>query len=435
MLCADHEYNGQVCRKCVGFVLFWGENGWAKYPLYHTPCQIHQPRAVLFDVEASDSLRQQPTGLILILGRYGHHVPSYDYNGDGDRISQTVTEGSVTTTTTYVLDITVPLTEVLAETATVSDGVNPPVTQPTVYYWHGLDLIAETDGTSIEYLLTDGLGLVRQVVGSTGSILMAQTFDPYGNRYSYNGPSELLTSAGFTGEDQDENGLLFLRARYYNAAQGRFFQMDPSRMERNGYQYGLSNPIMLVDPSGLDPVIYCGNLPEPLRRKCEWSSDVSYVKAHPYNMGSCYGDPFCLQYGQTIVDRALLLRLWGGRVNSYISPGDNDNPPAWTGPLQNGETRSYVCADIIRDVYETANINIQEMMKRAGLQSTRQNDASRSAEAYNDYLRNIGEFRSGSSFPYYPGEIAILWDAQLYSDYVEGKGNTTLWRPVHEPKR
>src|SRR5574341_956234 len=56
---------------------------------------------------------------------------------------------------------------------------------------------------------------------------------------------------GFTNEYTDATGLLYLRARYYDPKMGRFFQMDPSRQERNPFQYSLSNPVNYADPSGL----------------------------------------------------------------------------------------------------------------------------------------------------------------------------------------
>jgi hypothetical protein len=45
--------------------------------------------------------------------------------------------------------------------------------------------------------------------------------------------------------------LIFLRSRYYSAAQGRFLNSDPSRGERNPFSYSRANPINYSDPSGL----------------------------------------------------------------------------------------------------------------------------------------------------------------------------------------
>src|SRR5690606_5123777 len=88
---------------------------------------------------------------------------------------------------------------------------------------------------------------------SIGKVMwLTQTFDPYGSLYARAGES--VTSFGFTGEYGDTNGLLYLRARYYAPSQGRFFQLDPSRQEVNLYQYGYSNPILHVDPTGNDPI-------------------------------------------------------------------------------------------------------------------------------------------------------------------------------------
>jgi RHS repeat-associated protein len=109
--------------------------------------------------------------------------------------------------------------------------------------------VAQSDGTSTDYLAYDGLGSVRQVLDDAGTPLLTQTFDPYGNLLARGGTGE--SSFGFTGEQADANGLVYLRARYYAPGMGRFFQMDPSRQEQNSYRYGASNPIIFVDPSGL----------------------------------------------------------------------------------------------------------------------------------------------------------------------------------------
>jgi RHS repeat-associated protein/CSLREA domain-containing protein len=173
----------------------------------------------------------------------GASTTTYAYNGDGDRVSQTV-DG---VTTTYVNDIATPLTMLLAETT----GTD------TIYYLHGLDLVAQNDGVSSEYFAYDGLGSVRQMLDGAGNVLLAQAFDPYGNPYAGLGTDS--TSFGFTGEQVDYNGLIFLRARYYQPKQGAFLQHDPwsgdenKPMSVNPWLYVSGNPVNLIDPSGFSP--------------------------------------------------------------------------------------------------------------------------------------------------------------------------------------
>jgi RHS repeat-associated protein len=154
-----------------------------------------------------------------------------------------VTEGSVTKTTTYVLDVATPLTMVLSETTGTE----------TVTYLHGLDLVAQSDGTDTRYFAYDALGSVRQVLDDTGAPVLAQTFDPYGNGYEKSGTFQ--SGWGFTGEQVDGTGFVYLRARYYSPGMGRFMQMDPSRQERNPYLYSYNNPTNYTDPSGLKPTL------------------------------------------------------------------------------------------------------------------------------------------------------------------------------------
>jgi RHS repeat-associated protein len=164
----------------------------------------------------------------------GVSTTTYAYNGDGDRVSQTVDSVE----TTYILDVATPLTMVLAETTG----------QDSIYYLHGLDLVAQSDGTTTDYLTYDGLGSVRQVLDGAGVPLLTQTFDPYGNLLARAGTGE--SSFGFTGEQTDENGLIYLRARYYAPGMGRFLNLDPSRQEMNPYRYSTGNPVSFVDPAG-----------------------------------------------------------------------------------------------------------------------------------------------------------------------------------------
>jgi YD repeat-containing protein len=80
---------------------------------------------------------------------------SYSYNGQGDRLSQTVG----ITTTNYTLDLAAGLTQVL------SDGMDT--------YLYGNGSIAQSDASCEQYFMNDALGSVRQLVDANGEVLLA----------------------------------------------------------------------------------------------------------------------------------------------------------------------------------------------------------------------------------------------------------------------
>ncbi len=160
----------------------------------------------------------------------------YAYNGLGDRLQQTV-DGA---TMTYTLDLNTGLTQVL------TDG--------EITYLYGIARLAqESDGYS-EYYLGDALGSVRQLIEGSGAVTYAASYTPYGEVLSSTGEGE--SEFGFTGEQVDVTGLVYLRARYYSPWDGRFLTRDTwegnssSPMSYNMWLYVYGNPILYTDPSG-----------------------------------------------------------------------------------------------------------------------------------------------------------------------------------------
>jgi RHS repeat-associated protein len=143
-------------------------------------------------------------------------------------------------TTEYVLD-PIGLAQVLVET---TGGQSR-------HYVPGL---AQYDGSGWEYYVSDRLGSVRLLVAPNGDVSLGQNFDPFGNVLEQSGPGQSVF--GYTGEQMDLTGLVFLRARYYDPSVGRFLTPDtivpdPLRsMGWNRYAYVENNPIVYTDPSG-----------------------------------------------------------------------------------------------------------------------------------------------------------------------------------------
>ena len=122
---------------------------------------------------------------------------SYQHNGLGNRLQQTVDE----VTTTYMNDLNAGLTQVL------SDGTNT--------YLYGNGRLAQDDGVNMGYFLGDALGSVRQLTDASGSVTLTQSYEPYGEVLSNEGTGTSIY--GFDAELTDSYiKLINLRSRLYD---------------------------------------------------------------------------------------------------------------------------------------------------------------------------------------------------------------------------
>jgi RHS repeat-associated protein len=157
---------------------------------------------------------------------------TYAYDGDSNRISQNAL--------TYILDTQPGLTKVLGD----SNGNRYMHSPRGIHAMYG--------GADWSYAVQDGLGSVRMEVGA--SVSASQNYTPYGEVMDVNGGFD--SPFGFTGEQTDSNGQVYLRARYYNPSMGMFSALDPFEgmhnrpMSLNGYSWVEGNPVMNTDASG-----------------------------------------------------------------------------------------------------------------------------------------------------------------------------------------
>jgi RHS repeat-associated protein len=114
-------------------------------------------------------------------------------------------------------------------------------------------MVAITGPPSYEYFHADQLGSTRLLTDGAGNVRASLGYDPYGNQTAITGVSRTeLTFAGYYRDD--ESGLFYLQARYYDAATAQFLSRDPAvGLTRSPYAYVGSNPLNSTDPSGLGP--------------------------------------------------------------------------------------------------------------------------------------------------------------------------------------
>jgi RHS repeat-associated protein len=102
------------------------------------------------------------------------------------------------------------------------------------------------------WYLYDGLGSVLGTVNSNGALAQTRKYDVYGAvRASTGGSGTKHKFVGaFSHPSEDETGLIYMRARWYDPVTGRFASEDPAADGNNWYAYVGNNPTNLVDPSG-----------------------------------------------------------------------------------------------------------------------------------------------------------------------------------------
>jgi RHS repeat-associated protein len=191
------------------------------------------------------------------------------YDADGKRVKRNVgTPGE--TWMIYGFD-----GELVAEYA-APNGVNPKPSAPTTEYaYRAGEMLIQADASDCKWLVSDHLGSPRIILGTSGSLadVRRRDFMPFGEDLSA-GQFGRTTAQGYepsgtpsnprenfaTYERDDETGLDFAQARYYQSGLGRFTSVDPLAASGlaikpqtwNRYAYCLNNPLKIVDPSGLE---------------------------------------------------------------------------------------------------------------------------------------------------------------------------------------
>jgi RHS repeat-associated protein len=172
---------------------------------------------------------------------------NYAYRADGLRVSKA--SASLTNYTFY--DGQMPFQDIdvtSAGTAVTNNGLGA----------RGVDYISKTQGsnTTTVFPILDGHGNVVCDLSRSGTNTFSlndwRTYDAWGGIRSgaNTGDPKQRFCGGLGHKQDDESGLIYMRARYYEPATGRFSSQDPARVGLNWFAYCNSNPLSSGDFTG-----------------------------------------------------------------------------------------------------------------------------------------------------------------------------------------
>jgi RHS repeat-associated protein len=175
----------------------------------------------------------------------GIEIVRYGYDPTGRRSSKALTGGAETL---FLHAGSTEIADIDSATGAVQRRYVPGDGQDV---W--VAYVDEMSAGAIKYVHQDGSGSLFALSDAGGVIAATDryTYDPYGKPGTG-------AATGFpfryTGQRYDnETGLYYYKARYYNSLHGRFMQNDPIGVEGalNFYDYVSSDPLNKADPTGL----------------------------------------------------------------------------------------------------------------------------------------------------------------------------------------
>jgi RHS repeat-associated protein len=177
----------------------------------------------------------------------------YIYDAENKRIASYTQDGTQTPedteATKYTVDSNADLSQLLVKTN--SDGSK-------TYYIYGLGLIAQEGEAGYKTYHFDKRGSTVALIDETGSTTDEFFYGPYGEILAKSGNTDTpFKFNGSYGVMTDDNGLYYMRARYYNPEIKRFVNQDTilgsvnNGQSLNRFAYVNGDPVSLIDPFGL----------------------------------------------------------------------------------------------------------------------------------------------------------------------------------------
>ncbi len=214
----------------------------------------------------------------------GGNTTAYKYGADGLRRQSTKNGAS----TDYAYDATM-----LVREGHAAGGSLTPATVTATYFigargpeYRRDDTQTEVDSqgrtvTKARWYVYDGLGSVIGELDPLGNLTSSPKYDVYGAVRANGGTASSKQGfVGSLGHVSDDTGLIYMRARYYDPAVGRFISEDPAGDGLNWFTYCNNNPTNETDATGKAPLGFAdinaflkyletaNGLPEDLRMNC-----------------------------------------------------------------------------------------------------------------------------------------------------------------------
>jgi len=212
-----------------------------------------------YDANGNVQSRADVTGLTNFTFNFENELTSvstpaaelaYRYDAQGLLVRRT----EATMTTRFLVDpaSTTGVSQVLSE-------YDASATQ-TAEYTFGHQILSQNRGGARHYYHQDASRNVRLLTDSAGNASDTYNYQAFGPELSRAGTT--VNPYQFAGDRfESASGLLYLRARFYDPATGRFISRDPYTGTQNTpvslhrYLYANANPITFVDPSGRVPTL------------------------------------------------------------------------------------------------------------------------------------------------------------------------------------
>jgi RHS repeat-associated protein len=182
---------------------------------------------------------------------------SFSYDAFGRRIQSTITQGSqAPNTVQYLYEGAQALGEI--RDGKLSHRLLTGLSLDETIARIAINADGNKDAANSRLYLTDALNsVIAQLADDdNANIQNSYAYSPYGQSQTV-GPDSANNPNQYTSRENDNTGLYYYRARYYDPVLKRFVSSDPIGLAGglNTYSYVRGSPVIFADPNGLDVTI------------------------------------------------------------------------------------------------------------------------------------------------------------------------------------